>query len=194
MFRAGTSSVTSAGVLRLPSRLAPTLIRAWCSATLHQEDDNVPQYGVPYALNVFNEGPLPGVPSSAYYGYANVDTQEIGVDAFTATVSHELSENVTLAQPGAVAAGGPVLAGQPTPGYLVCGDGYQPMDGRRCAPRRAPSRRIVAALLATRRTRFSSAKQTSPSSLRQARSSTRWCRASRSPQRRYHRDNGNALA
>ncbi len=44
-----------------------------------------PQYGVPYALNVFNDGPLPGVPSSAYYGYANLDTQEIGFDAFTAT-------------------------------------------------------------------------------------------------------------
>src|SRR5690606_13036818 len=28
---------------------------------LHQHDNNLPQYGVPYALNPFNDGPLPGV-------------------------------------------------------------------------------------------------------------------------------------
>jgi catecholate siderophore receptor len=65
-------------------------------ALVHQEDDNIPQYGVPYALGAFNDGPLPGARSSAYYGYANVDSQEIGIDAFTATVSHEFGETLRL--------------------------------------------------------------------------------------------------
>ena len=63
---------------------------------LHQEDDNVPQYGVPYALGPFNDGPLPGVPTSAYYGYSNVDAQEIGVDAFTTIVDHDFSDGFSL--------------------------------------------------------------------------------------------------
>jgi catecholate siderophore receptor len=65
-------------------------------ALLHQEDDNVPQYGVPYALGPFNGGALPGVPMSAYYGYANVDVQDIGVDAFTTIVAHDFSERFSL--------------------------------------------------------------------------------------------------
>jgi catecholate siderophore receptor len=62
----------------------------------HQEDDNVPQYGVPYALGPYNDGPLRGVPTSAYYGYSNVDAQEIGVDAFTTVVDHEFGSGFSL--------------------------------------------------------------------------------------------------
>ena len=82
--------------------LAPSVAFGGDSSTrvtlsfLHQEDDNIPQYGVPYALNAFNDGPLPGVPTSAYYGYSNVDHQEIGVDAFTTTVSHDFGDNLSL--------------------------------------------------------------------------------------------------
>ncbi len=53
-----------------------------------QRDDNIPQYGVPY----YNGGPLPGVDSSNYYGYRNIDRQEIDTDAFTATIEHAFSE------------------------------------------------------------------------------------------------------
>ncbi len=63
---------------------------------LHQDDENIPQYGVPYALGAFNDGPLPGSPTSAYYGYANVDTQEIEVDAFSTIVDHDFSANFSL--------------------------------------------------------------------------------------------------
>jgi catecholate siderophore receptor len=63
---------------------------------LHQEDENVPQYGVPYALGAFNDGPLPGVPNSAYYGYDNIDTQEITVDGLTATFEHDFASNFRL--------------------------------------------------------------------------------------------------
>jgi catecholate siderophore receptor len=65
-------------------------------AYVHQEDDNIPQYGVPYALSAFNDGPLPGVSRDAYYGYANVDTQEIGLDAFTAIIDHDLTGDLAL--------------------------------------------------------------------------------------------------
>jgi catecholate siderophore receptor len=63
---------------------------------LHQEDDNVPQYGVPYASNAFLNGPLPGVKSSSYYGYRNIDTQEIGVDSLTLNIVHEISDSLTV--------------------------------------------------------------------------------------------------
>jgi catecholate siderophore receptor len=63
---------------------------------VHQEDENVPQYGVPFALGAFNDGPLPGAPISAYYGYENIDTQEITVDGLTATFEHDFSDGFSL--------------------------------------------------------------------------------------------------
>ena len=63
---------------------------------LHQEDDNVPQYGVPYYPALGNSGPIPGVDPSDYFGYRNVDTQEIEVDAFTAKINHSFSENFSV--------------------------------------------------------------------------------------------------
>ncbi|MDG2535529.1 TonB-dependent receptor [Sphingomonas sp. HITSZ_GF] len=58
---------------------------------LHQEDTNIPQYGVPYY-----SGEVPGVDRSSYYGYRNVDTQEITVDQATATFEHDLSDRVSI--------------------------------------------------------------------------------------------------
>ena len=55
---------------------------------LHQEDNNIPQYGVPY----YN-GLIPGADRSSYYGYRNVDRQDIVVDQATAIFEHELSED-----------------------------------------------------------------------------------------------------
>jgi catecholate siderophore receptor len=63
---------------------------------LHQEDNNVPSYGVPYHLSATNNGPLPGIDSSNYYGYRNVDTQDINIDQATVIVEHELSDTVSL--------------------------------------------------------------------------------------------------
>ncbi|MBN8482661.1 MAG: TonB-dependent siderophore receptor [Xanthomonadales bacterium] len=59
---------------------------------LHQKDDNIPQYGVPF----YNGGPLPGVDSSNFYGYRNVDKQEIDTDAFTAIIDHQFSDTLSL--------------------------------------------------------------------------------------------------
>ncbi len=62
----------------------------------HQEDDNIPQYGVPFALGAFNGGQLPGSPPSAYYGYRNIDRQEITRDTGTAIVDHEFNPAISL--------------------------------------------------------------------------------------------------
>lgn len=61
-------------------------------AYVHQEDDNTPQYGVPYYKNAVFDGPLPGIDREGYYGYSNVDTQESTVDSITATFAHDFSE------------------------------------------------------------------------------------------------------
>ncbi|MCL1635220.1 TonB-dependent receptor [Luteimonas sp. SX5] len=63
---------------------------------LHQEDDNTPQYGVPYYRNAFNDGPLPGVDSSNYYGYHNVDKQDITVDMLTGIFEHDFNDSLSL--------------------------------------------------------------------------------------------------
>lgn len=59
---------------------------------VHQSDDNIPQYGVPF----YNGRPLPGVDSSNYYGYHNIDRQEIDTDALTAIVDHRFSDQFSL--------------------------------------------------------------------------------------------------
>lgn len=61
---------------------------------LHQEDDNIAQYGVPYYAVA--GGILPGVDRSDYFGYRNVDTQEITVDQATAIFETDLSDAVSL--------------------------------------------------------------------------------------------------
>ena len=61
---------------------------------LHQEDDNIPQYGVPYYTVA--GGILPGVDRSDYFGYRNIDTQEITVDQGTLTFEHELADQVSI--------------------------------------------------------------------------------------------------
>jgi catecholate siderophore receptor len=63
---------------------------------VHQEDDNIPQYGVPYYQNAVNKGAVPGVDRSDYFGYRNVDTQEIRVDQATAIFDHELTDQISV--------------------------------------------------------------------------------------------------
>jgi len=63
---------------------------------LHQKDDNTPVYGVPYFKNEINDGPLPGVDRSDYFGIANLDEQQSKVDRLTAIFRHEFSDNVSV--------------------------------------------------------------------------------------------------
>lgn len=65
-------------------------------AYVHQRDDNTPIYGVPYFRNQLNDGPLPGVDDSDYFGIANLDHQRATVDRATATFRHEISEALAV--------------------------------------------------------------------------------------------------
>lgn len=63
---------------------------------LHQQDTNTPVYGVPYFKNEINDGPLPGVSDSDYFGIVNLDEQKQKIDRATAIFTHELSEGISL--------------------------------------------------------------------------------------------------
>ncbi|WP_368561803.1 TonB-dependent receptor [Pseudoxanthomonas sp. UTMC 1351] len=63
---------------------------------LHQHDNNMPQYGVPFALSPFNNGPLPGVDPETYFGYRNTSRQEIDIDMLTGVFEMDFSDNVRL--------------------------------------------------------------------------------------------------
>ena len=69
-----------------------SLTLAW----LHQRDDNIPVYGVPYFRNQISDGPLPEADDSDYFGYRNLDRQIIDVDRFTATFRHEFSDSISV--------------------------------------------------------------------------------------------------
>ncbi|CAN7198196.1 TonB-dependent siderophore receptor [Pseudoxanthomonas sp. LjRoot168] len=63
---------------------------------LHQHDNNMPQYGVPFALSPFNDGPLPGVDRETYFGYRNTSRQESDVDMLTGVFEMDFGDHVTL--------------------------------------------------------------------------------------------------
>ncbi|KKW92292.1 TonB-dependent receptor [Sphingobium chungbukense] len=63
---------------------------------VHQEDRNTPLYGVPYYKNGIYDGPLPGVPYSAYLGYRNIDRQDQTVDQATAIFEHRFSDLLSI--------------------------------------------------------------------------------------------------
>jgi catecholate siderophore receptor len=65
---------------------------SWTLAYFHQQDDNVPQYGVP----TYKGQILPGVDPHAYYGYANYDTQQIHADDFTSTIQHRFNDDLSV--------------------------------------------------------------------------------------------------
>lgn len=62
----------------------------------HQEDKNTPLYGVPYYKNGVYDGALPGVPYSAYLGYANMDRQDQTIDQATAIFDHKFSDLLSI--------------------------------------------------------------------------------------------------
>jgi len=61
---------------------------------VHQEDDNTPQYGVPYYAAA---GGLPdGADRHGYYGYRNVDDQRINLDQVSAILEHDFNDNFSV--------------------------------------------------------------------------------------------------
>ncbi len=65
---------------------------SWTLSYLHQKDDNTPQYGLPF----FNGDVLPGIDRGNYYGYSNIDRQEIELDAVTSVIEHSFNERFKL--------------------------------------------------------------------------------------------------
>ncbi|HEU0153426.1 MAG TPA: TonB-dependent receptor [Arenimonas sp.] len=63
-------------------------------SALVQRDDNVPQYGVPY-FPAYG-GLLPGADVEGYYGYHNIDRQEIANDTVTAVLEHDFNADLSL--------------------------------------------------------------------------------------------------
>lgn len=60
----------------------------------HQEDNNIPVYGIPYYASL--GGLLPGASYSGYYGYKDVDRQKQAVDVATAIFEHDFTDKISL--------------------------------------------------------------------------------------------------
>ncbi len=58
----------------------------------HQKDDNTPQFGIP----IYNGKRLPGAGWDDYYGYHNVNKQEISTDAFSLKLEHDFNDDVSI--------------------------------------------------------------------------------------------------
>ncbi|MDR6788589.1 catecholate siderophore receptor [Sphingomonas sp. BE138] len=65
-------------------------------AYVHQEDRNTPLYGVPYFNNDLVGGLVPGSDRSDYYGYRNLDRQDVDVDRLTATFRHAVNDHLSI--------------------------------------------------------------------------------------------------
>ena len=93
--RAAMSSSSSAGASR---RRSPSAWARTPRLTLELPAPGRRQHpAVRRAVFSANGGPLPGVDPSNYYGYHNVDTQEIDVDAFTGDpVEHDFSDALSV--------------------------------------------------------------------------------------------------
>ena len=80
--------------------IAPSIVFGLGSDTrvtlsyFHQTDDNIPQYGVPYFSGY--GGTLPGVDTQNYYGYQNIDKQDIDTDMLTGLLEHDFSDRASI--------------------------------------------------------------------------------------------------
>ncbi len=78
--------------------VAPSLRLGFNDATrltlsaFHQTDDSLPDYGVP----ALNGKKLAGVSREDYFGWDNLDKDEIEQNAFTANLEHDFNENLRL--------------------------------------------------------------------------------------------------
>ncbi|PMY40677.1 MULTISPECIES: TonB-dependent receptor [Pseudomonas] len=78
--------------------IAPSLRLGFSDATrltlsaFHQTDDNLPDYGVP----ALDGKKLAGVKRDAYFGWKNLDKEQIEQNAFTADFEHDFSDHLRL--------------------------------------------------------------------------------------------------
>ncbi len=74
-----------------PSRSASTLPDRLTLSLLHQDENNIPDYGIP-----FIDGAPAKVNRSNYYGLANYDRTTTNVNVFTARYEHDFNDDLTL--------------------------------------------------------------------------------------------------
>ncbi len=89
---------------------------------IHQSDDNIPQYGVPF----YNGRGVPGIDSSNYYGYSNVDTQQIKVDTLTGIFEHAFSDNLSIRNLSRFSKVTQFIRANPPQGAFCLANGQQP--------------------------------------------------------------------
>lgn len=99
----------------------------------HQEDENTPEYGVPYASNAFLNGPLPGVDPSSYYGYRNIDRQEIDIDSLTLRFVHELNDSLSVTSTNRWQRVAQLTIVNPPQGTWCLASGFNAATGASCA-------------------------------------------------------------
>lgn len=100
---------------------------------LHQEDNNLPQYGVPYALNEFNDGPLPGVDRETYFGYRNTSRQEVELDSLTGIYERDFNDHLSLRSLGRLQKVQQYSNVTALQGTWCRFDGTDPFTGEACA-------------------------------------------------------------
>jgi catecholate siderophore receptor len=99
---------------------------------LHQEDNNLPQYGVPYALNEFHNGPLPGADRETYFGYRNTSRQEVELDTLTGIFEHDFSDRLSLRSLGRLQKVEQYTNASALQGTWCLSDGTNPFTGGPC--------------------------------------------------------------
>ncbi len=100
---------------------------------LHQHDENVPQYGLPYFAAY--GGLLPGVDRESYFGYRNMDIQEIDIDALTGVFEHDFGADTTLRSLARYQKVDQFIVVNPTQGAWCLDSGINPANGAACANR-----------------------------------------------------------
>ena len=101
---------------------------------VHQHDKNIPQYGVPYFQNLFNKGPLTDVDPSDYFGYRNVDTQQIDLDVISAKVEHDFNETFSVRNFTRWQKVEQLSIVNPPQGTFCTSAGRNPLNNAVCAP------------------------------------------------------------
>ena len=98
---------------------------------LHQHDENIPEYGLPYFAAY--GGLLPGISRDTYFGYRNMDTQEIDVDVLTGVFEHDLSDTTSLRSLARYQKVDQYTVVNPTQGTWCLDSGINPANGQACA-------------------------------------------------------------
>lgn len=120
--------------------LAPSLTFGLTTPTqvtlmyFHQHDNNIPQYGVPYFRNEYNNGPLPDVNPADYFGYRNIDRQKIDVDTITAKISHDLGDGFGIRNITRFEQVDQYTVVDPPQGTWCLTTGINPSTGAACSP------------------------------------------------------------